>query len=303
MKLSPRIALSIMTVAIGSATLAQNKPAEFDAEIKAGAEYDSTLAVAELDRTSREGDWAAIFNGRVGAKIYPTERLTLKGGYSYAARNYRQNSQFDQDLHTLSLDAGVDFAGMTLGVSHHFARALLASEPFLDLSQTSLYAGKLYNNGVYLRGAASRTSKRFENNTERDSEGGGLSLDAYYFINDARSFWSVGLGGESEDARASELDNRALKLRARYSHKGEMLGKESRVQLGWRYLDRDYHHETPVLGTSRRDQSQVVDASWSLGLNELLTLESKVEYGDYNSNLEAADYRETGASILLSAEF
>ncbi len=303
MKFFPRFALSLMAVAISSATLAQNKPADFEVEIQAGAEYDSTLTVVELDRTSRSGDWAALLNGRLGAKLYPSERLTLKGSYSYAGRNYRQHSQFDQDLHTLALDAGLELAGMTVGLSHHFARAVLASEPFLDLSQTSLYAGKLYSNGVYLRGAASRTSKSFESNTERDSEGGGLSLDAYYFINDARSFWSVGLAGESEDARASEFDNRALKLRARYSHKGEMLGRASRVQLGWRYLDRDYDYETPVLGTSRRDRSQVVDASWSLGLTELLTLETKIEYGDYNSNLEAADYHETGASVLLSAEF
>lgn len=299
----PRHVIALMAAFMGSATLAQNKPAEFDAEIQAGAGYDSTLTVVELDQTSRNGDWAALFNARVGGKVYPAERFTLKGSYSYAARNYHQFSQFDQDLHTLSLDAGLDVAGMTLGASHHFAHALLASDPFLDLSQTSLYASKLYNNGVYLRGAANLTRKSFENSAERNSEGAGLALDVYYFTNNARSFWSVGLGSESEDARAAQFDNRSLKLRARYSHKGELLGRVSRVQFGWRYLNRDYQHETPALEASRQDQSQVLDASWALGLTELLTLESKIEYGDYSSNLKAADYQETGASVLLSAEF
>jgi hypothetical protein len=326
----PGVALSLVTAFFSPAAFAQDNtnqknPADLNFKIQAGTEYDSTLTVVELDQTSDKGDWAAVLNGRVGVELKPTERISLKGSYSFASHNYREYSAFDQDLHIVSLDAGIDLAGITWGVSHHFAHAKLASKPLLDLSKTSFYAGKLFSNGVYLRGAFTESDKRFDTNSERNTDGTEMAGDMYYFFNGARTFWSVGASQETEDARSPAFDNDALKLRARFSHTGELAGHKSQVQLGWRYENRDYGKEESLPGTgnpgtgndlspfganpqyigtnTRQDRSQIVEASWALNLFQPLTLETKIEHGNYSSNFEAADYKETGVSVLMSLEF
>ena len=332
----PGIALTFATVfssftAFAQDNTTQNKPASFNFNAQAGTAYDSTLTVVELDQTSNKGDWARIFNGRIGGELHPTERITLKGSYSISSRNYREYSEFDQDLNIVSLDASVDLAGMTWGVSRHFAHAKLASEPLLDLTKDSLYAAKLFNRGIYIRSAFIKSDKSFENNSERNADGTELAADVYYFFNNARSFWSFGVSREAEQASSPAFDNNALKLRARYSHTGEIGDHKSQIQLAWRYQNRDYDNEESLPGNetgyheslpgtgnevspygnstrefranARHDRSHVLEASWALGLVEWLTLETKVEYANYSSNLDAADYRETGVSALLSADF
>lgn len=60
---------------------------------------------------------------------------------------------------------------------------------------------------------------------------------------------------------------------------------------------------SPTGRDTRHDRSHVVEAVWTLSLIEWLALETKVEHGKYRSNFDAADYRETAASALLSVEF
>ncbi|WP_027329029.1 hypothetical protein [Marinimicrobium agarilyticum] len=325
----PRIALTLAAALSSVATFAQeggtsDKKADFNVKLQAGGAYDSTLSVASLDQISNQGDWANVLYGRVGGELYPTERITLKGSYSLSSRRYHEVSEFDQDLGIASLDAAIDLAGITWGLSRHMADAELASEPLLDLTQNSLYAAKLFSSGVYVRGAYTDSEKRFENNRDRNADDEELAADVYYFLNESRTFWSLGVGRQVEHAHSPAFDNTALKLRARYSHTGSIAGQESRIQLGWRYQDRDYGNEeslpvtdsgteqglpgtgsamSPTGRGTRHDRSHVVEAIWTLSFLEWLALETKVEHGNYRSNFDAADYRETGVSALLSVEF
>lgn len=325
----PRIAFTLVAVFSGATTLGQepgapDKKADFNVKLQAGSAYDSTLTIPSLDQTSSQGDWANVLYGRIGGELNPTERITLKGNYSLSSRRYHEVSEFDQDLGIASLDAAIDLAGITWGLSHHVADAQLASEPLLDLTKNSLYAAKLFSSGIYLRGAYTESEKRFDNNRERNANGEEVAGDVYYFFNGARSFWSLGVSRELEHARSPAFDNTTLKLRARYSHTGAIAGQESKIQLGWRYQDRDYDNEqslpvtdnetgeglpgtddpmSPTGRGNRHDRSHVVEAIWTLSFVEWLALETKVEHGNYQSNFDAADYRETGVSALLSAEF
>ncbi|MDQ2076398.1 hypothetical protein [Marinimicrobium sp. ABcell2] len=325
----PHIALTLAAVfssftALAQDDAAQNKRADFNVKLQAGSAYASTLTVASLDQTSSQSDWANVLYGRVGGELYPTERITLKGSYSMSSRKYHEYSDFNQDLRIGYLDAALDLGGITWGVSRHVAHAKLASEPLLELTKNSLYAARLFSGGVYIRGAYTDTHKSFENNRERNADGDELAADVYYFFNNTRTFWSIGVSREVEQANSPAFDNNALKLRARYSHTGELAGRKSQIQLGWRYQNRDYDNEeslpitevgnggvlpgtgnpvSPAGTGTRHDRSHVVEAVWALSFVEWLTLETKVEHGKYNSNLDAADYRESGVSALLTVEF
>ena len=53
----------------------------------------------------------------------------------------------------------------------------------------------------------------------------------------------------------------------------------------------------------RADQAWIVEAGWRIGLNEVLSLEPKVSYGHYTSNVDSADYDKTVAGVTLRADF
>lgn len=275
----------------------------WDAEIEAGLEYDSNLNVAELDTASEDGDTAWLFTAGLDGTYTPTDRLTMTGGYSFSSTNYLTHSDFDQDIHLASADVSYDFDAVTVGASYHHSRALLASEPLLDFSLASVYLGKLFDNGVYLRGSLQDKRKSFEDDKARDASARGASADLYYFFNDARTMIAIGVDGDDEDASADVFDNEMLGFRSRLSHRFLVSGHDHKVQLGWRYVERDYADQDPLLGEPRHDDHGVVDASWAVGLNSVITVEGKVESGRYRSTLETADYDETRVSAILRASF
>lgn len=273
-------------------------------EVGAGAEYDSNLSLEEVDRVAGESDVAALFEARLGGEYRATERLTLTADYDFSSRQYRHQDQFDLDIHTLSADAGYHIDAVTLGASHHFSHARLASEGFLDLAQTSLYLSKLFDNDVFIRTAISDKRKRFDDNRERDAEGTGLTATLFQFFNDGRSFVSIGGRLDTENARADRFDNDARQARVRASNRFRLGEHSHRIQLGWRYLERQYEREMGLLGENgRHDRQRILDASWAVDLNTLLTLKSTVEAGHYESSLERADYNEQRVSVMLKARF
>lgn len=275
----------------------------WDAEIEAGLEYDSNLNVVELDTVSEDSDTAWLFTAGLDGTFTPTDRLTMTGGYSFSSTNYLTHSDFDQDIHLASADVSYDFDAVTVGTSYHYSRAFLASEPLLDFSLASVYLGKLFDNGVYLRGSLQEKRKTFEDEKARNAEAQGVSADVYYFFNDAQTMISIGVDRDDEDASSEVFDNEMLGFRSRFSHRFLVSGHNHKVQLGWRYVERDYADQDPLLGNPRHDAQGVVDASWAVGLNSVFTVEGKVESGRYRSTLETADYDETLVSAILRASF
>ena len=118
--------------------------AEF--ELSTGLEQDSNLHVVELDKTSNESDIALLLNAKANGSWKPTEKLSVSGGYSYSAKKYREQDEFNLAIHQLSADVNYEFDLATMGASHYYAKAILDTNGFLDLHQTSLFIAKLINN-------------------------------------------------------------------------------------------------------------------------------------------------------------
>ncbi|MEX1034263.1 MAG: hypothetical protein WDZ30_12940 [Cellvibrionaceae bacterium] len=288
-------------VSICSTALADTFGADFKA--KGGLEYDSNLNVTELDRVTEASDTARVLDARLSGDFEPTDKLSFKASYGYSEKDYRDHDGFDQIIQTLSGDASYDFSLLTLGTSYHLADAELGSDPFLELTQRSLYAGKLVDGNIYLRAAANRKQKTFDNNPNRNAEADGVDADLFVFFNGANRFISFGLIREDEDARADVFDHKAYGFRGRFSNRFVLLGKDSRVQLAWRHMRRDYANVDPQIGDRRQDIRRTAEASWQLDLTSFLSAIGKLEYGNHESNLASADYDEALASIMLQATF
>lgn len=282
--------------------LAADPSVDFGVDI--GAEQDSNLNVAELDKKSGQSDIATIVNARVDAKgSAANDKLSLSGGYAYSSKTYQKYDDFDLAIHQLSADANYNFTVLTAGANYFYAGAQLGGNDFLDLNQTSLYISKLINERVYLRAASNFQEKKFSGLAARNANNKGLSGDAFIFFNQGKTFVSLGVSTEQENANARQFDYQGTTIKARVSNKFSMWGKENKLQAGVRRVERDYSGFTPEIDKKRFDSNNVIDAEWEIGLTKNLTLSTKVEGGDYDSNLASAKYSETRTSLLLKARF
>lgn len=272
-------------------------------KLEAGTEYDSNLGVIELDQYSTESDWAAILNARFNGRWQANDQLNIKGGYFYLSKHYQDNDNFDLAIQQLFVDTSYDLRVVTLGASYHKADADLASRDFLQLQQTSIYASRLIDNRIFLRAATNYQDKDFPGNAGRNAHNTGLAGDVFVFFNQGTTFISAGITSEEEDAQQAQFNYDALSLRGSINHKFSAWGKNNKVQLGIRLHDRDYSSVTPELETKRNDNHRVATLEWEVSLTPKITATSKIEKGNYESNLAVADYSETLASINFAVTF
>lgn len=301
--MNTRAIFSRSLIAFAIVAMGESAQATTEFELSTGLEQDSNLNVVELDKTSNKSDLALLLNAKANGTWKPAEKLSVSAGYSYSGKNYREQDEFNLAIHQLSADVNYEFDMATVGASHYYAKAILDTQDFLDLHQTSLYIAKLINNQFYLRAAANLQDKTFANLSERNANNRGASADAFVFFNQGKSFVSLGVASEKENAKAHQFDYTGNSIKARVSHKFMIGEKEQKVQLGYRYLQRDYSGITQEINAERYDKAQVVDASWEVSLSKNIALEARAETGKYTSNLPSADYKDNRLSVQVKWHF
>ena len=272
-------------------------------EVSAGVEQDSNLNIVELDQSSEESDLAVLLGAKADGKWQVSEKFALSGGYSYAGKTYQDQSAYDLALHQFSVDASYSAELLTVGASFHYADANLNKKDFLELQQTSFYVSKLLNERFYLRSAVNLQNKDFAGLRERNAENVAWVNDGFVFFNQGKSFVALGFGIENENAKLHELDYKANTLRAKASHQYELWDKSQKLQAGWRYFTRDYAGVNAEIKSKRNDSAHVSELEWEVNFTDHIAAVTKVEYGQYDSNLPSADYSETRTSLTLKARF
>ncbi len=305
-----------LTAALLIAGLPANaKAATVDGHVETGALYDSNLNVAELNQASGKSDQALLLGAGAEASGHPLTNLTLTGTYDFTSRDYAANDAFDQTIQLASVDLSYDINSVTVGASHHYSHATLASEPFLDYNRTSVYLGKLLDDDVYVMASLLSKRKSFDKNNARDAHTRGVSLDNYFFFQQRQTLFVLGVEGNQQDANSDAYDYLMLAGRARFKHHFKVSGHQNTFQAGVRYEARDYDKPVssvdqpmlplagPAPSSTRSDRIIIADIRWAVGLTDWLTTEAKVERSDYQSTLDSADYAKTVASLTLRADF
>jgi hypothetical protein len=291
----------LAAVAASPASVGQeNSDFSLSGSLEAGAEYSSNVSVSELETASDSGDTAATVDAGLDLSWQASSRLALNAGYNFSARRYQTVDDFDMDMHLLFADLSYDFDALTVGSSYFYADADLGGRSFLSQHQYSVYAGTLLTDTWYLRGALNFTDKRFPNFDARNADAEGVSIDSFWFFGQGRSNISAGYAFSDEKAQALEFSYRSHTFRLRHTHRFDFAGRESQFQAGIRLQERDYRGVTP--GVGRRDDSQqVANASLDVAMSASLAIIGKIEIGNYDSNLDSANYRDN--RISLSARF
>jgi len=297
------IRFSLLASIISSANMGVAATPATKFELETGAEYDSNLSVIELDKNSSEGDWSALANARLNSQWQATDKAKIKGGLSYSSKTYQDFSEFDLVIKQAFIDTSYDFQPLTLGASYHYADAELDGSDFLTLQQRSIYISRLINQTIFLRAAINDQDKDFPGSSTRNADNQSLAGDAFFFFNQGKTFFTIGLSGETENATANEFDYDGTNIRTSVSHQFSLWDKKNRLQLGFRYDQRDYSAVTPSLEAKRNDERRVATLEWQIETTNWLSVVGKVERGDYDSNLASANYAETVSSLMLKASF
>lgn len=272
-------------------------------ELETGAEYDSNLSVIELDKNSAAGDWSAVANARLHSQWQATGKTKLKGGLSYNSKTYQDYREFDLTIKQAFIDASYDFQPLTLGASYHYADAELDDQDFLTLHQRSIYISRLIKPTFFLRAALNDQDKDFPISGTRNADNQSLAGDAFFFFNQGKTFFTLGLTGEKENAGANEFDYDGVNFRTSLNHQFSLGNTKNRLQLGYRYDQRNYSAVTAAIEAKRADERRITTLEWQVETTKWLSLVGKVERGNYDSNLAAANYSETVSSLMLKASF
>lgn len=311
--MNPRVRFTLPVIAVLLAILGTmpavaaadepDKESGWSGNIGLGAEYDSNVAVLELDTASGNGDYAALIDLGIGYKRNLGDNADIKLGYDFSQTLHDEFDQFDLRLHRGSLDAGYDFGIVDGGIMGQYVRAELDGDKFLTFKQVSPYLSKLFGKTLFLRAAYARTDKDYASDPGRTTDARSLSADAYLFLNGLDTYLVFGYKHDDEDAREARFDYLGRQFKTQLTQRIHALRRELVFKVRAQYEERDYTAPTPSIGAERRDRRYRFKTSLEIPLSEHITADTAYEYADNRSNLEAVNFEQHVVSIGFGAKF
>jgi hypothetical protein len=273
-------------------TTASNGP-EFSADLAVGAEYDSNVSVEEVDAATSESDYALTLDLGLGMKQQLSQNTELGLSYDFSQSNYKEFSEVDRQTHLLGTDLALDFDKVDSNLSLFYIHARLDGEKFLELYRVSPAISGFISKKWYMRGAYVYSDKSIEQRPERDADTHAGEADLYFFRRGLRSYFNLGYRFKDEDAVADRLDYASHNIKLRYIHRIEFLSRMTKLELAWRYEDRDYGSITPSIGEKRDDERHRWRVDYEIPVWKGGSMQFYYSYADYDSNYEPVDYNQT----------
>lgn len=294
--------LFLCAAALPASTIAADT-FELSSTVGLGYQYDSNVAVLELDAASGESDTALQADAGFSAKWRPTRPFSVKLGYNFNDTRYSDFSAFDLTIHRFSADLAYDFDALDAGMLLHDIHARLDSDGFLDIQQVNPYVSYMMNEKLLIRAAYAHSEKDFLTRAERAAGNNALSVDGYWFVDGLNRYFVIGLRTDREDAVDGQFDYSSDRIKLQFTQRLEAWQKELTMKLRAQYDVRDYANVTESIGERRDDKRFRAGLATELKLTERLEIEGAAELSNNQSNLSAADFSEKVYTLKLSASF
>ncbi len=295
--LTSALALAVCLISLSAAaedTPPATPPTSFSAEIGVGAEYDTNVTIDELDASTRKGDTAVTVEGKVGMRTYFSPDTDLRLSYDFSQDMYQDFSDPNRQTHILGANLKTRAGKFDAGFSTFYVNSLLDSNGFLELYRASPYLSRFLSQKWFSRVAYVFTDKQIKERGERDAITHTGELDLYYFARGLRSYFNVGYRYRSEDANLDRLDYSSHAAKLRYIRRIDFGSKALKVELAYRYEDRDYSGITPgigsVEGTERQDKRHRIQIDLEYPVSKRGVVQLYAAYGDYQSNFPISDF-------------
>jgi hypothetical protein len=272
-------------------------------EVGTGLEYDSEVAVLELDTAANAGDVAALLDFGVGYHRRAKRAFDVSAGYNFSQSLHEDFDEFNVRVHRGSGTFSYDFGRFDIGATLQYADAALHGNEFMTFAQTSPYVSKLVGKRLFLRFAYAYTEKRFASDPLRNADADALSGDAYVFLDGLRRYLVLGVRYDSEDAIARQFDFAGYRASAQLAQRLMAGARELTVRTYLRYESRDYRGPTPSLGAPRNEERVQLEATLEVPLKKHVVARLGYKYGDNRSNLPSVDFDENVLSATVATSF
>jgi hypothetical protein len=279
---------------------ASQRAAKYSAEVAVGGEYDSNVAVDELDASSNQSDYAATLDAEIAMTKPLSESTEMGLSYDFSQNLYNDFDEVNRQTHIFGANLDRAFPAFDTGFSLFYISSLLDGDGFLSLVRASPSVSGFLGKKWFGRGAYVYSDKTLDQSPERDATTHAGEADLYFFRRGLRSYFNLGYRYRAEDASADHYDYHSNSIKLRYIHRFELPERTIKLELAWRYEDRDYLSETPSIGEKRADRRQRWQVDVELPLSQRSALQAYTGYGDYSSNYDPSDYDQlvTGTRLI-----
>lgn len=272
----------------------EEKPAtDWSALVGVAIEYDSNVAVEELDATTNQGDYAMTLDGGLAVKQQLSETAEAALTYDFSQSTYEKFSQVDRMTNMIGADLGLDLGRVDPALSVYYINSRLDSSPFLDLYRVSPSLSGFLGKKWFARGAYVYSDKTISDSPDRDATTHAGEADAYFFMRGLRQYFNLGYRYRDDAARADEYDYRSNAVKLRYIQRIELFSRLTTLELAWRYEERNYRSDTPSIGEKRDDQRSRLRLDYAIPVFGYGEVQFFAGYADYESNYEPANYDQT----------
>lgn len=270
-----------------------NPPPEWSALVGVGIEYDSNVAVDELDATTNQGDYALTLDGGLAVKQQLSEKAEAALTYDFSQSTYDKFSQVDRMTNMIGADLGLDLGRVDPAISVYYINSRLDGSPFLDLYRVSPSLSGFLGKKWFARGAYVYSDKTIKDSPGRDATTNAGEADAYFFLRGLRQYFNLGYRYRDDDAREDQYDYLSNAIKVRYIQRIELFSRLTTLELAWRYEDRKYRSDTPSIGQKRHDQRGRLRLDYAIPVFGYGAVQFFAGYADYESNYEPANYDQT----------
>ena len=187
---------------------------------------DSNVGLDELDQLSTQGDSAITLSANAGAKIQLAERIELRASASLSDKSFNDFDQFDLTTSLFSLQSSYSFSKSKVGGGMRYISTDLASNSFLSNQQLYAFATHRLNKRWFFRGELNFSDKEFDLESSRDTSREKIGIDAYYFLDGSKRFWSYGLqfADEQTESNNEQFSRDITTLKVKYSQLTNVFG-------------------------------------------------------------------------------
>lgn len=291
----------LLNFQVAAASSNDDSSVTWKAELSVGLLDDSNVAIDELDQNTTQGDSATTWSAKVGSQVQLTDQFELRASASLRDKSFHDFDQFDLRTSLLSLQSSYDFSDFKLGGGVRYISTDLASESFLSNQHLYAFATHRLNKQWFFRGELNFADKEFDLESSRDTSREQIGLDAFYFLDDTRKYWTLGFkfSDEQSDTNNDQFsrDNSAFKIK--YSQELDLYQRDIRVDAEMRYQARDYGAIDPRIGEVREDDRYRAKVSAHIPIKDNWFMLGEYEYSDYSSNLPSADYSQSLFTIQV----
>ncbi|GEM_PF-1822624 len=272
-------------------------------EFGAGYQFDSNVALVELDDISGSADFATQLRAAVGATLPMTRHARLTLGYDVDSTTYAEQDEFDLVLQHATAGFGVTLAGTELGIAADRYDADLAGEGYLSLTQVSPSIARLFGSSLYARLAYSSASKRFDSDDARNADTQTWRTDLYWLLNGMDRYVSMSAQRMDENALddALDFDGRAATLA--YGQVLENRAVTVKLKTELRYESRDYAMLADSGEAPRQDRRLRAGILLTMPIGKHVELGAELARIANTSTLESAEFDRTIAGLNFDVTF